>query len=115
MLLSIEERDDDLLVVEYPYFEQPEPLIWDEAGTYVETDVVFEHNLTHEWNHGIGEIVTALLDVGLTLTGLVEHDSIPWNAFPGKMEPRPGNEWRIADRPGRLAHSFTIQAVKPPR
>ena len=27
-------------------------------------DAVFEHNVSHEWNHGIGEIVTALLDAG---------------------------------------------------
>ena len=29
---------DGLLVLEYPYFEQPEPMIWDEGGTYVQTD-----------------------------------------------------------------------------
>jgi SAM-dependent methyltransferase len=113
MLWTIEERDDDLLVVKYPYFEQPEPLTWTDGGTYVDTDVVFSQNITHEWNHGLGEIVTALLDAGLALTGLVEHDSVPWNAFPGKMERIPGNEWRLADRPARLAHSFTIQAVRP--
>jgi SAM-dependent methyltransferase len=115
MLWTLEERDDDLLVVKYPYFEQPEPLTWTEGGTYVETDAVFEHNTSHEWNHGLGEIVTALLDEGLALTGLVEHDSVPWNAFPGRMEQIEGNEWRLADRPARLAHSYTLQAVKPPR
>ena len=36
--------------------------VCDEGGTYVETDVVFTHNRTHEWNHGLGEIVTALLE-----------------------------------------------------
>jgi hypothetical protein len=48
----------------------------------VQTDAVFTHNVTHEWNHGIGEIVTALLDAGMTLIGLTEHDSVPWNALP---------------------------------
>jgi SAM-dependent methyltransferase len=113
MLFTIAERDDDLLVVDYPYFEQPEPLVWDQGGTYVQSDAVFEHNRTHEWNHGIGEIVTALLDAGLALTGLVEHDSIPWNGIPGRMEQIAGNEWRLADRPARLPLSFTIQAAKP--
>ena len=55
---------DGLLVVDYPYFETAEPLVWDEDGTYVETDAEFTHNVTHEWNHGLGEIVTALLDAG---------------------------------------------------
>jgi SAM-dependent methyltransferase len=104
-------RPDGLLVVEHPYFERVEPTVWDEPGTYVETDVVFEHNVTHEWNHGLGEIVTALLDQGLRLTGLTEHDSVPWEALPGQMEPLPGGEWRLADRPWRLAHSYTLQVV----
>jgi SAM-dependent methyltransferase len=114
MLWTMDDRDDDLLV-KYPYFEQPEPLTWTEGGTYVDTDVIFTQNVSHEWNHGIGEIVSALLDEGLALTGLVEHDSVPWNAFPGKMEQIAGGEWRLADRPARLAHSYTLQAVRPPR
>jgi SAM-dependent methyltransferase len=105
-------RDDGLLVVEHPYFERPEPTVWDEGGTYVETDVIFEQNLTHEWNHGLGEIVTALLDAGMELTGLTEHDSVPWNALPGQMEQISGGEWRLASRPWRLPHSYTLQAVK---
>ena len=84
----------------------------DEGGTYVETDAVFEHNVTDEWNHGLGEIVTALLDEGLQLTGLVEHDSVPWEALPGQMERLPGGEWRLADRPWRLPHSYTLQAMR---
>jgi len=95
-----------------PYFEQEEPLVWDEGGTYVETDVEFEHNTTKEWNHGLGEIVSAVLAEGLTLTALVEHDSVPWDAFPGHTDKLAGGEFRIADRPWRLPHSYTLTAVK---
>jgi hypothetical protein len=113
MLWALDDaRQDDLLVVRYPYFEREEPLIFDDAGTYVQTDVVFQHTITHEWNHGLGEIVTALLDAGLQLTGLTEHDSVPWEALPGKMERTPGGEWQLADQPWRLPHSYTLQAVK---
>jgi SAM-dependent methyltransferase len=105
-------RDDKLLVVDHPYFEREEPLVWDEGGTYVQTDAVFTHNTTHEWNHGLGEVVTALLDNGMQLTGLAEHDSVPWDALPGQMERTAEAEWRLADRPWRLAHSYTLQAVK---
>ena len=113
MLFTLEdERDDDLLVLKYPYFEQAEPMIWDVGGTYVETDVVFEYNLSHEWNHGLGEIITALFDAGLAITAFTEHDSIPWVAFPGKMEPIGGGEYRLTRDPSRLPHSYTLQAVK---
>jgi SAM-dependent methyltransferase len=107
-------RPDGLLAVEYPYFEREEPMVFDEGGTYVETDAVFTHNRTHEWNHGLGEIVTALMAAGMDLTGLVEHDSVPWDALPGQMERIGGGEWRLADRPWRLPHTYTLQAVRRP-
>jgi SAM-dependent methyltransferase len=108
-----EPRPDGLLVLEYAYFEQAEPMVWDEAGTYVETDDVFTHNVTHEWNHGLGEIVGAVLAAGLELTAIEEHDSVPWNAFPGQMTEIGGGEFRLTDRPERLPHSYTLQARRP--
>jgi SAM-dependent methyltransferase len=115
MLWALDDaRPDGLLAVEYPYFERGEPLVVDEGGTYVETDVVFTHNRTHEWNHGLGEIVTALMSAGMDLTGLTEHDSVPWEALPGQMERIGGGEWRLADRPWRLPHTYTLQAVRRP-
>jgi SAM-dependent methyltransferase len=113
VLWSIEyERPDRLLVLEYPYFEREDAQVWDEPGTYVETDAVFEHNVTHEWNHGLGEIVTALLDAGMQLTMLVEHDSVPWEPLPGQMVKDEQGEWRLAERPDRAPLTYTLQAVK---
>jgi SAM-dependent methyltransferase len=112
MLWALAERDDDLLMVDHPYFETDEPTLWEEDGTYVKTDVAFHHTRTYSWNHGLGEIVTALFDAGLDVTMLVEHDSVPWEALPGHMEQQELGEWRLADRPSRLPHSYTLQAIK---
>ena len=106
------DRTDGLLVLQEPYFETAAPQIYEEGGTYVDTDVEFTHNVTHEWNHGLGEIVTAVLDAGLTLTGLVEHRSVPWKALPELMTELPGEEWQLTDRPERLPHTYTLQAVR---
>jgi SAM-dependent methyltransferase len=103
-------RPDGLLAVEHSYFEREEPTVCDEPGTYVQTDVAFAHNRTEEWNHGLGEIVTALLDAGMALELLIEHDSVPWEALPGQMIRLEGDEWRLADRPWRLPHSYTLCA-----
>jgi len=113
MLWSAEERrQDGLLVIEYPYFQREEPCVWTQGGTYVQTDAIFGHNTTLEWNHGLGEILTALLDRDLRIIGLVEHDSVPWDALPGQMERLEMGEFRLADRPWRLAHSYTLQAIR---
>jgi SAM-dependent methyltransferase len=107
-----DEREDNLLVVDYPYFERVEPLVWEEAGTYVSTETTFRNNVTHQWNHGIGETITALMDAGLELTMLQEHDSAPWAALPSQMTRDEHGEWRLVDRPWRLAQTYTLQARK---
>ncbi|WP_194815466.1 bifunctional 2-polyprenyl-6-hydroxyphenol methylase/3-demethylubiquinol 3-O-methyltransferase UbiG [Nocardia sp. XZ_19_385] len=112
MLWATDEKHTDRLVLGYPYFELPEPMVFADEGTYVETDAEFTATTTHEWNHGLGEIVTAVLDAGLTLTGLTEHTSVPWNALPGQMFREPSGEWRLSEHPERLPLSYTLQAGK---
>ncbi|MFE6858303.1 class I SAM-dependent methyltransferase [Nocardia sp. NPDC057668] len=113
MLWATDEKHTDKLVLGYPYFELPEPMVFADEGTYVDTDAEFEATTTHEWNHGLGEIVTAVLDVGLTLTGLTEHASVPWNALPEQMEQGHDGEWRLSAHPERLPLTYTLQARKP--
>lgn len=112
MLWAIDEERTDAVVVDYSYFETEHPLVDEDGGTYVATDAEFGNNVAHSWNHGLGEIITALTTVGMTITGLVEHDSVPWDAIPGKMTRSDDGEWRLTERPERLACSYTLQAVK---
>lgn len=113
MLWTLSEpRPDGMLVIEYPYFEREEPMVFDDPGTYVPTPVTFQHNRTNEWNHGIGEIVSSLLDRGLELAMLTEHDTAPNNVLEGEMDEVGLGEWQLSDRPWRVPHSYTLQAIK---
>ncbi|GAA4530094.1 class I SAM-dependent methyltransferase [Amycolatopsis samaneae] len=111
MLMTLDETADPAWP-RYPYFEHAEPLVFDEPETYVETDARLSNGVTHTWNHGLAETITALLDNGLTLTAFTEHDSAPWCALPGQMVRVADSEWRMRDEPRRLAASFTLEAVK---
>jgi hypothetical protein len=102
ILFAVGDEDASRLIVEYPYFETDEPIVCDEPSTYVRLEMegkVFETRKTVEWNHGLGEIVSALIEVGLRVTMLVEHQSVPWNALPGQMVEVGGGEfssvWRV--------------------
>ena len=96
--------------LELPYFEQPEPLVWNDEYTYAGTEKVAQPR-SMDWNHGLGEIVTAVLDAGLELTSLTEHDSVPWDALPGLMVlDEVTGEYRLRDRPARLPATFTLTA-----
>jgi SAM-dependent methyltransferase len=113
MLWSIDgPREDGLVTVEYPYFELPEGTEFHETKTYVEHDADLASPSTVEWNHGLGQVITALMHHGMQLTALEEHDSVPWPALGDQMDLLPNGEYRLRDRPWRLAHSYTLQAVR---
>ena len=109
---SMDETLDDSLHLRFPYFEQEQPLQWDDDQTYVDTPGRLTATTTYEWNHSLGEIVTALLDNGLRLDMLVEHDSIPWEALPGQMTVHPDGEWRLTEHSGVIPLSYTLRATK---
>jgi 2-polyprenyl-3-methyl-5-hydroxy-6-metoxy-1,4-benzoquinol methylase len=103
---------DVTIALELPYWEQAQPLEWSDEVTYAGSETVSSPRSV-EWNHSLGEIVTAVLGAGLRLTTLVEHDSVPFEPFPGAMtyEPETG-EYRLTERPERLPATFTFMAVK---
>ncbi|SDC66672.1 class I SAM-dependent methyltransferase [Actinokineospora iranica] len=111
MLWALDEHADPP-APRYSYFEQAEPLAMDGGETYVATDAVFTHTRSYSWNHGVGEVATALLAAGLRLTRLEEHDSVPWNALPGHMVEDAAGQWRLRETPERLAATYTVEAVK---
>ncbi|MGP0172125.1 class I SAM-dependent methyltransferase [Pseudomonas sp. NCHU5208] len=112
ILMALDEECEHDLRIAHPYFEQAEPLVWNDEQSYVQTDATLTASVTHEWNHGLGEIITALLQQGMQLTALEEHDCLPWEALPGQMQPGTDGEWRLRERPERLPLSYSLQAVK---
>ena len=113
MLLTLSDaREDGLLAVEEPYFEGP-GRVYRSTETYVDHVGEVSEPETMEFNHGIGEIITALLRVGMEITAFEEHDSVPWQALGrDQMESIGGGEYRLVDRPERVPMSYTLQAVK---
>lgn len=110
MLWAMDEAVDDDLVAGYPYFEVPAPVTDEHDGSYLPVDTTFRADVSHSWNHGLGETVMALLDTGMVLDLLVEHDSCPWEALPGKMREDDDGEWRLLERPERLPLTYTLRA-----
>lgn len=78
-----------------PYFER-EPVILDDSEDYA-SDVPLQNTRTVEWMHPLGETVTALIEAGMRLDWLHEHDGLPWRLF-SCLEPAEGGMYRW---PGR--------------
>ena len=113
MLWSLcDPRPDGLLVIEYPYFET-EGVRFSESTTYVDHEEPLSSPDIVHFNHGLAEVITAVMDAGLALTAIDEHNSVPWNALDDAMELGDGGEFRLRVNPERLAATYTLQAKKP--
>ena len=107
-------RPDNLLVVEFPYFEG-RGLVFEEETTYLGEGVVTSA-ASVSFNHGLGEIFTALQDAGLVVTALEEHREVPWNPLGEAMvesTEHPG-EFVLATGSDRMPLTYTLQAVRRP-
>lgn len=107
-----DDRSDDLLVVHYPYFETA-GTAFDEASSYVGQGTL-SASAGVSFNHGLGEVFTALTAAGLVVTALEEHREAPWKALDAMVESAEHDgEYVLAEHPERLPLTYTVQAVKP--
>ena len=71
-------------VMKYGYM-QDEVIYEEYEGTYANQDskVVSKE---YGWNHGLGEVISALTEAGLHIEYLKEHDEAPYNVLPDLTE-----------------------------
>jgi len=101
--------DDDHDSVFYNYFTS-EPIVESYSGTYAQKDSDVE--LKHiSWNHGLAEVMTSLLDQGLSIRHFQEYDFSPYNCFNGMQKDGP-NEYRIKKFGNKVPMMYTLVAEK---
>lgn len=111
-------EDEDVrpgeLRLRYPYWEHAEPLVFQVTGSYADREADVGEKVEHGWDHGLGEIVTALIDAGLTLESLVEHPFLSWKV--GFLVDDGDDRWVLPpDAGGELPLMFSLVATKPAR
>jgi SAM-dependent methyltransferase len=96
----------------YPYWEHPEPLAFPVQGSYADPTAEVSARTEYGWDHGLGEIVSALIDAGLRIESLREYPFAEWK-LDFLVESDDGT-WRLpAGSPGELPLFFSILASKP--
>jgi SAM-dependent methyltransferase len=100
------------LRLSYPYWEHDEPLTFSVQGSYADPTADIGEHTEHGWDHGLGEIVTALIDAGLRIETLIEHPFLEWKA--DFLVADEDGTWRLpADAGGGLPLMFSLVATKP--
>ena len=110
-----DEVADGELVLRHSYFEQQEPVHWAGDDDYADRSAKFTHRDAYEWNHGIGEIVTAVVNSGCNIDFLHEQDWTVYRALPWMVEEERGI-FRLPLRDGetdpRLPLMLSLRATK---
>jgi hypothetical protein len=102
-------RDDELLVLEFPYFET-DGTVFHEPTTYVDHEGELGSPTIVHFNHALAEVFNALWDAGLTIEYFEEHQSVPWNALGTAMVQGDDGEYRLRERPDRMPLTYTLRA-----
>ena len=104
---------DDDLVVRHPYFhDRDQPLSFDEPGSYADLAARTRHNATVEWTHGLGAVVSALIDAGLVIELLHEFDYTLFPRWPFLV--RTGRDtFRLPDGMPSVPLMYSVRAHRP--
>ncbi len=101
------------LLLRYPYWEHAEPLSFPVKGSYADPDADVGTQTEHGWNHGLGEIVTALVGAGLRIETLREYPFVDWPI--DFLTEGADGKWRLPQTvEGEMPLFFSVLASKAP-
>ncbi len=96
--------------IEYSYFFEPQPFEEVVTGTYADPEADIRHK-EYFWNHGLGEIITVLIEQGLQLEFVHEFPFSHYNCFPN-MSQKGEDEWLMLNFENLVPLMFSIKAKK---
>ena len=72
-------------ILKYAY-NQEEVIYEEYEGTYAEDGKTKMISKEYAWNHGLGDVINALINAGLTIEFLIEHDASPYDVLPNLIK-----------------------------
>jgi len=93
----------------YPYLNKE--VIYEEyKGTYTNNDADITCK-EYGWNHGLGEVITALTNAGMEIEYLHEFEKSPYNCFPNMKETKDGM-FVLRESQQMFPLLYSIRAIK---
>lgn len=101
--------DNDFKKIKYPYHNY-EVIEEEETGTYAHREAPIKYT-SYTWNHGLGEVISALTAHGLKIEFLHEFPCSPYNCFQNTVKGTDGN-YRIKNLENLIPMMYSIKATK---
>ncbi|MDP9342574.1 MAG: class I SAM-dependent methyltransferase [Actinomycetota bacterium] len=115
LMVLDDELDEPYLRLRYPYWTRPDPLEFENVGSYADRSQPVTVPKEYGWNHSLGEIVSAIADAGLRIDFLHEFDFVDW-PMPPLTEHSEDGLHRLPPSKfgeGELPLFFSLRATKP--
>jgi SAM-dependent methyltransferase len=103
---------DDDRTVDASYFSDGPVLFDDPPGSYADLNAPTQHNRSIEWNHGLGETVSALISAGLRIELLHEHDYTLFPRWPD-LQVSGRHFYRLPEGEPSLPLMYSLRATRP--
>jgi SAM-dependent methyltransferase len=91
-----------------PYFSRDAIVM--EVQDYIDETATLTHATAHIWLHRLSDIITGLINAGLQIDWLHEHDGLTWQMFKHLVKGADGL-WRWPDKPW-LPLAFSLRASR---
>jgi hypothetical protein len=98
------------LRVHYPYFHDPQPLRFEEEGSYA-SEATCCQKVTYEWFHSLSDVVNALILSGLRIEFLHEFPYACYRIFPF-LEQDDEGWWRLEAEETAIPMTFSLKAFR---
>lgn len=110
-LMQVDKRDEGFVLARDWQTPTGSPLEFQVTRTYTGDPRPLRNTTTYQWVHPLGAVITAIVDAGLNLNYLHEHETISWKAFPS-MNALPDGQFALPEGQPRFPLSFSVSASK---
>jgi SAM-dependent methyltransferase len=93
-----------------PYLSRT-PMMLENAEDYADPSARLRNSRTYEWLHPLSDVVMGLIEAGLRIDLLHEHDRVAWRMFDCLVE-TPEGDYRWPDKPW-LPLAYSLRATRP--
>jgi SAM-dependent methyltransferase len=103
--------DDQFVEIEHSYFNE-RVIETITKGSYTGSRQLHEPLIEYGWNHPLSDVLSALLNAGLSMEVFREYAESPYDCFPG-MERLSNGRFQFKRWPGKLPLVYSLRMRKP--
>ncbi len=101
--------DNDFQFVQYPYLKA-DPIVEVTEGTYADREAALTNDSVN-WNHGLSEVMQALINESITIVDFKEYDYSTYNCFPN-MEQLSEDRFQLKNFGNKIPMMYSLVGIK---